>query len=122
MAGVTALFIGLVQAALFWAVATIGDHIIRGRSLLEPSQANGTVTSTTESTSRGAAYQLVITNVGPRPDRVAKALRASFDLDEGEAKQALGGAMPLIGGYATVEGARMAVQAAGGQAQTAGPE
>jgi hypothetical protein len=92
------------------------------RSLLEPSQPTRAVPTTTESTSRGTVYQLVITNAGSRPDRVAKVLRDSFDLDEGEAQQALGGTMPLIGGYATVEGARMAVQAAGGHARTVGPE
>ena len=118
IAGVTILVIGLIQAALFWAVGTIGDHMIRVRSLLEPSTPTTDPRMTTVSPPTGAIYQLVITNAGSRPDRVVKAVRDSFGIDEAKAQQALGGGTLLTGGYATVEGARMAIQAAGGQAET----
>ena len=91
--------------------------MIRVRSLLEPSTPTTTDPRTT-TVPTGADYQLVITDVGSRPDRVAKALKDSFGIDEAEAQQALGGGTLLTGGYATVEGAGMAVRAAGGQAET----
>jgi hypothetical protein len=119
--GIAILVVGLVQAALFWAVGTIGEHVIQVRSLLEPSQPARTVPTTTPRHPSADTYQLVIMNTGSRPEKVTRALRESFGVDESTARQALAGSTPLTGGYATVEGARLAVQAAGGRAETEGP-
>jgi hypothetical protein len=62
------------------------------------------------------SFELVILDVGQRPHKVVKAIRESFSLSEAEAASAL--THPLRGGYATVEGARMAVEAVGARAET----
>lgn len=59
-----------------------------------------------------------MTDAGPRPDRVISVLTESFDIEPELAKEAASGQRSLIGGYATVEGARLAVSSAGGTAET----
>jgi hypothetical protein len=65
---------------------------------------------------RAAVFELVVHDAGPRQEKVVDLIMESFGIDRPAAESAL--RAPVRGGYATVEGARMAIAWTGARAET----
>jgi hypothetical protein len=118
-AGFAVLIVGLVQAALLWAVASIGEHLIAIRSgsgSAPVAVAHQPSAPPSPGAAAVAAFELRITNPGKRPDKTVKMLHETFGVDRETAEAAARGERTVTGGYATVEGARMSIASDGGSA------
>ena len=101
---------GLFVAAAGSGIFRLVSHHMRGR------RPRPQIEPTAESKPSIWLFELVVLDSGPRADKVVKLLMESFGIDHETAASALHA--PLKGGYATVEGARMAIESAGARAET----
>jgi hypothetical protein len=120
--------VGLVQAALLWAIASIGEHVIALRSqplatasTAPPTRPVGSADASTtapavSSLPSGTVYEFRVTSAGKKPDKAVQMLEETFGLDRESAAVAARGETILTGSYATVEGARTWFTAWGGSA------